>query len=376
VPNSYAVNSYNALNYSEQKGVWIAYLEMISMLQNKSRESFTSSINTAFDNIKDLGFNTVYVQVRAYGDAYYSSSLFPSGKYYDGKMGGSMAFDPLAIMVKSAHDRGLSIHAWINPMRLGNDTDIKGVSDSFLYKQWYNDDNRRGKMIVKSGDNWYLNPAYGDCVDLISDGIAEILSNYNVDGIQIDDYFYPTTSSSFDKSAYSASGTKLTLSNWRYQNVNRMVKRLYDTVHSISPDAVFGISPQGVPENNAPLYADVTLWCKTSGYCDYILPQVYMGFEHATAPYSDLIRTWSSMVKAPGVKLVIGLAPYKIGLSDQWAGSGKTEWQKNSNIISRQMADAKNLTNYGGVALYRYGSVFDPEKAVAAAVAAEVKLIE
>jgi uncharacterized lipoprotein YddW (UPF0748 family) len=329
-----------------------------------------------FDNIKGLGFNTVYMQVRAYGDAYYSSALYPSGEQYDGIMGGAMAFDPLSVMVKSAHDRGLSIHAWINPMRLGDDTDIKNVSDSYLYKQWYNSDNRRGKMVVKSGNYWYLNPAYSDCINLISDGIAEILSNYNVDGVQIDDYFYPTTNASFDKSAYSSSGTSLSLSNWRYQNVNRMVKRLYDTVHSVMPDAVFGISPQGTVENNAPQYADVTLWCKTAGYCDYILPQVYMGFEHATAPYEELISTWSSLVKAPGVKLVIGLAPYKIGATDNWAGSGKNEWINNTNIISRQMASAEKLSNYGGVALYRYDSVFAPEQSVAAAVAAEVRLIE
>jgi uncharacterized lipoprotein YddW (UPF0748 family) len=374
--NSYVVNSYNTLNYSEQKGVWVTYLELASMLKNKPQSSFAANINTAFDNIKDLGFNTVYIQVRAFGDAYYNSRLFPSGEQYDGTMGGSMEFDPLAVMVKSAHDRGLSIHAWINPMRLGDDNDMKNVSDSVLYKSWYNDDNRRGKMVVKSGDNWYLNPAYADCVNLISDGIAEILSGYNVDGIQIDDYFYPTTNASFDKSAYAASGTNLSLTDWRYQNVNRMVKKLYDTVHSVNSDAVFGISPQGRVENNAELYADVKLWCATAGYCDYILPQVYFGFEHKSVPYSETIRTWSSMIKAPGVKLVIGLAPYKIGVAESFSGTGKNEWKNNTNIISRQMADAKNLKNYGGVALYRYGSVFEPESDVRAAVAAEVALIE
>jgi uncharacterized lipoprotein YddW (UPF0748 family) len=349
---------------------------MMYMLKNKSQNSFTSSINSAFDNIKGLGFNTVYVQVRAFGDAYYTSSLFPSGEQYDGTMGGAMDFDPLAIMVKSAHDRGLSIHAWINPMRLGDDTDIKNVSGTVLYKKWYNDDNRRGKMVVKSGNNWYLNPAYADCVNLIADGIAEILSGYNVDGIQIDDYFYPTTNASFDKAAYAASGTSLSLTDWRYQNVNRMVKKLYDTVHSVSPDAVFGISPQGRIENNADLYADVSIWCSSAGYCDYILPQVYFGFEHKTVPYSETIRAWSGMIKTPSVKLVIGLAPYKIGIAESYTGAGKNEWKNNNNIISRQMADAKNLKNYGGVALYRYDSVFAPDENVRAAVAAEVALIE
>ncbi|MDR0992915.1 MAG: family 10 glycosylhydrolase [Ruminococcus sp.] len=374
--NLYTVNSYNTLNYSEQKGIWITYIELAAVLKNKSRESFTGSINSVFDNVKSLGFNTVYVQVRAFGDAYYSSALFPSGEQYDGTIGGDMDFDPLSVMVKSAHDRGLSIHAWINPMRLGNDSALRNVSSTFLYKQWYNDENRRGKMVVKQGSYWYLNPAYADCVNLITDGIAEILSGYNVDGIQIDDYFYPTTNASFDKSAYAASGTSLSLSDWRYQNVNRMVKKMYSTVHSVTPDAVFGISPQGRVENNAELYADVKLWCSTVGYCDYILPQVYYGFENAGAPYSDTIRTWSGLIKAPGVQLVIGLAPYKIGAADSYAGSGKNEWKNNNNIISRQMADAKNLKNYGGVALYRYDSVFNPENAVRAAVAAEVALIE
>jgi uncharacterized lipoprotein YddW (UPF0748 family) len=376
IGNSFAANSYNTLNYSEQKGVWLTYIELSEMLKNKSRTTFTNNINKAFDNIKELGFNTVYAQVRAYGDAYYNSSLFPSGIQYDGQIGGAMDFDPLAVMIKSAHDRGLSIHAWINPMRLGTDTEMKAVSSSYLYKQWYNDSNRRGKMVVKSGNNWYLNPAYSDCVDLISDGVAEILSNYSVDGVQIDDYFYPTTAASFDKSAYSASGTTLSLSNWRYENVNRMVKKLYNTVHSVMPDAVFGISPQGLIENNNPLYADVTLWCRESGYCDYILPQVYYGYENTTADYISSLNAWSRLVKAPGVRLVIGLAPYKIGLSDQWGGKGKNEWVENNNIISRQMADAKKLGNYGGIALYRYGSVFEPESGVASAVAAEVSLIE
>jgi uncharacterized lipoprotein YddW (UPF0748 family) len=374
--NTYAANSYNTLNYNEQKGVWLTYLELADMLKNKSEKTFTANINKAFDNIKALGFNTVYAQVRAFGDAYYTSALYPSGIQFDGTIGGAVSFDPLRIMVKSAHDRGLSIHAWINPMRLCTDSDMKNVSSEVLYKQWYNDSNRRGKMVVKSGSYWYLNPAYGDCVDLITNGIAEILSNYNVDGIQIDDYFYPTTNASFDKSAYDSSGSSLSLSAWRYQNVNRMVKRLYQTTHSVNNDAVFGISPQGIAENNDPLYADVKLWCREAGYCDYILPQVYFGFSHTAAPYSSAITEWSNMVKAPGVKLVIGLAPYKIGLVDTYAGKGKNEWIENNNIISRQMDAAKTIGNYGGVALYRYGSVFAPESTVASAVAAEVSLIE
>jgi uncharacterized lipoprotein YddW (UPF0748 family) len=154
-----------------------------------------------------------------------------------------------------------------------------------------------------------------------------------------------------------------------------MVKRMYKAGHAATPDAVFGISPQGYVDNNYDISADVREWCRTAGYCDYILPQVYYGFENQTAPYADVIAVWSNMIKTPSVKLVIGLSPYKIGLTDTYAGGGKAEWTTNTDILARQMALAETLPNYGGVALYRYGSVFEPEAEVAQAVQAEVENI-
>jgi len=276
-------------------------------------------------------------------------------------------------MVREAHNRGLSIHAWINPMRLMSDADIKGISDSYKIKQWYNSDDLRGKYIVKVNGTWYLNPAYSETVSLIADGVSEIVSKYNVDGIQIDDYFYPTTDKSFDSAAYSASGTSSSLLEWRMSMVSNMVRKLYSSVKNVNSTAVFGISPQGSISNNYnDLYADVKTWCAQSGYVDYILPQIYYGFSNSTLPYSDTCAAWSSLVKNSSVKLVIGLAPYKIGTEDTWAGNGKFEWANNTDIIARQMAFAETLPNYGGVALYRYDSLFNPSADVSAAVKAEV----
>jgi len=374
----YGTNSYNALNFREQKGFWITYLEYGSILKNKSESSFRKSIGNYFDNISDLGFNTVYVQVRAFGDAYYDSDLYPSGEQFDGTIGTSNDFDALQVMIDCAHERGMSIHAWINPMRLMYTSQLEKIDDSYQIKKWFDSDKYNGTYIVKSGDRWYLNPAYSEVTDLIASGITEIAANYDVDGIQIDDYFYPTTDSSFDRSAYSASGTDLSLSDWRIANVNRMVKKLYKAAHNANSSIVFGISPQGSVDNNYnQLYADVRTWCRSDGYCDYILPQVYFGFDNAALPYSDVILLWSSMVRNEDVKLVIGLAAYKIGAEDTYAGkSGKNEWLNNDDIISRQMKLAETLDNYGGVAIYRYDSLFNPAASVAAQVDKEIENIE
>lgn len=373
--NPYKKNSYSSLNFDEQKGFWITYLEYASILRNKSEASFRKSVGEYFDNISDLGFNTVYVQVRAFGDAYYNSELFPSGEQFDGTIGTKNKFDALQVMIECAHARGISIHAWVNPMRTMTTSRIEKIDDSYTIKKWYN--SKRGEYIVKSGDRWYLNPAYDEVTDLIAAGITEIAANYKVDGIQIDDYFYPTTDKSFDSAAYAEMGNGMSLSDWRIANVNKMVKKLWKAVHSANDTIVFGISPQGSVENNyGELYADVRKWCSESGYCDYILPQVYFGFDNAALPYADVIALWSGMVKNSDVKLVIGLAAYKVGAEDNYAGSGKREWLENSDILARQMKLAKALGNYGGVALYRYDSVFNPAADVSAQVSKEIKNIE
>ncbi len=373
VPMYFQANRYNALNFSEQKGFWISYLEFDHMLKNKTEAEFTAEINRCFDNVKSLGFNTVYTHVRAFGDAYYNSTLFPATNRFNGSYGVSGGFDPLKIMVQAAHDRGLSIHAWINPMRLMSDSDIGSISGKYKIGEWYASDMLRGKYIVKVNGVWYLNPGYKETVQLIADGVSEIVSNYNVDGVQIDDYFYPTTEAYFDSAAYAASGTSKSLSEWRIGIINNMVRQLYSAVKSANSTAVFGISPQGSIDNNYNgLYADVRTWCSSDGYVDYILPQIYYGFNNSTLPFKDTCLAWSRLVTNPSVKLVIGLAPYKIGIADNWAGDGKYEWANSTDMLARQMSYAQTLSNYGGVAMYRYDSLFLPSNDVSAAVSAEL----
>lgn len=343
--------NYTPLNYNNQKGVWFAYLDLNPNLKEKTESQFRAYIDNAFNNVHNLGCNTVYVHVRAFGDAYYNSSYYPWSNYSSGP-GSNPGYDPLEIMIDAAHSKGLSFHAWVNPMRLMTDENMKNIPDNYLVKQWYNSSSKKGKYIVKpSNSNYYwLNPAYEDVRNLINSGISEILQKYKVDGIHIDDYFYPTTDSSFDSDAYALSG-ETNLSNWRMSNIDKLVSGIYSTKEWINPEVLFGVSPQGNMGNNYTyMYADVKKWCSQSGFLDYIVPQIYFGFTNKWQPFETCANEWNNIIKLDSVNLIIGLAPYKIGTtSDDWS---------NSHVLSNQIALSQSLSRCNGVALYRYDSMF------------------
>lgn len=360
-------NKYNTLNYGEQKGMWISYLEYISMLKGKSKSQFTESVRTMYNNCVNMGINTVYVHARSHSDSYYISDYYPWSKYCTGTVGVDPGFDPFQILVDEAHSRGLSIHAWINPLRGMSDSDIKKVSNNYLMKQWYNDSSKNGTYIVNVKGVWYLNPSYQEPRNLIINGVKEIISKYNVDGIHIDDYFYPTTDNYFDQAAFNSSGYS-DLSQYRLDTVSNMVKELYSAIKATNPSVVFGVSPQGnIGNNYAFQYADVRKWTSQNGYLDYIVPQIYYGFNNKSQPYATNLQTWCDMVTNTNVKLVAGLAAYKVGTSESTG-----EWANDSRILARQTETFKMSNKYGGVAFFRYESLFSPASGVASKVNAEV----
>lgn len=371
----YGSNSYQAVNYSEIKGIWISYIELSELMQGQSESGFCSNIAEVFDNCVGLGINTVYVHVRSHSDAYYKSELFPWSKYVTGTLGSDPGYDPLAVMLREAHDRGLSFQAWINPLRACGTSQISSYGSYPVYT-FATATGMAGKYAVDVNGTYYLNPAYEQVTELIAAGAAEILANYNVDGLHIDDYFYPTTDASFDSSAFSASSAS-SLSDFRFSNCDRMVSELYSAVKKTNPTAVFSVSVQGRIENNyTQLYADVRKWCTTSGYLDVIIPQIYYGFENSSAPYKATLDEWEALAVKGGIPLVAGLSVSKVGCEDTWAGSGKYEWINNSDIISRQLAAAKECRSYGGFALYSYRSVFTPDSSVSAAVSREISSLK
>ena len=335
--------AYEPLNYREQVGMWLPYVRFPDYMQGKSEESFRKSVAQIMEDAAADSVNTVYFHVRPNGDAYYKSELFPKGVYLDGD------YDPLEIVLEEAHKRGISVHAWINPLRLQTAEQMEKVPDSFIVKKWIN----AGEAYVKNvNGRWYLDPAYTETVELIESSVSEILENYDVDGVHIDDYFYPTTDTEFDREAFEASGST-DLAQWRVDNVNRFVKAMYDTVKGKDARLVFGISPQGnIDADYSTQYADVIRWGSEDGFCDYIVPQIYFGFENENSPFLPTLKQWEELVDESKVALIIGLAAYKLGREDKWAGeAAELEWINDPDINKKQIMKVKN-SSADGYALY------------------------
>lgn len=358
----------------ETKAVWISYLEYQSILTGKTKKQFTNSIRSMFANLAEDGFNTVYVHVRSHSDAMYDSDIFPWSVYCAGTEGKDPGFDPLEIMVTEAHNAGLRIEAWINPYRIKGSTDTSKIAKSSPAYEWLDTD----KVVIVNGSGIFYNPADEDVIELVVSGVEEIVRNYDVDGIHFDDYFYPTTAESFDKAHYSeykSSGGNMKLAAWRRQNVNTLIKEVYSAIKAIDGSCRFGVSPAGNLDNNYnSLYCDVYTWVTSKGYIDYICPQIYFGFNNKSRPYLTVLDEFSEIITNKNIELIVGLSAYKCGAEDTYAGTdGKNEWKNSADILARQVTAARQEKQYGGFALYRYDSLYNPSSAVRKAVENEIK---
>ena len=178
----------------------------------------------------------------------------------------------------------------------------------------------------------------------------------------MDDYFYPSADTSYDKEAFDAQTEFGSLIDFRKNNVNLLVKQIYDAVKAENKDMLFGISPAGNISNNMnTLGADVKTWCSTPGYVDYICPQIYFGFNHSTVPFDRLSQQWIAMNTEESVDMVLGLSLHKVGANDQYAGAGATEWVENSDILKRSFEwIGENLDTVDGFCMFSYQYMFDP----------------
>lgn len=336
--NSSSEQTRPPVSHDTMKAVWLSYLEFQSF-QGSSETGFTAKIQSIFNTIAAKGLNTVIVQVRPHGDSFYESAYYPWSKCVSGTMGLAVDYDPLAIMVREAHSRGLSIHAWINPYRTMTDAEFSTVPDSYAIKQWYNSANRSEYMIQLSSDQrWWLKPGNREVQQLIINGAKEIVQKYAVDGIHIDDYFYGASPSNYGDSTAQAKA-----------NTTAMVKGLYDGIKSVRSAVQFGVSPLGgfTASNSLPnsdlnyLSTDLALWCSQPGYLDYVMPQIYWEYTHATQPFTMTLNKWENFVTEPSVALYVGLAPYKLSASE----------------IESQAADSLSSARASGYCLFRYDHI-------------------
>ena len=344
--------AYKTVNYDYLKGIWISYIDLAPMLTEKTEQQFRDNFEKACKNVLKVGCNTIFVHVRPFGDAVYNSDIYPLSYYLTGRYETSAAYDPLSIMVEIAHKNNISIHAWINPLRLESEQHLKEIDDRFKIKQWYN---ARNDYIchVEGDEHLWLNPGYEDVRKLIADGAKEIVQKYAVDGLHYDDYFYPTTKESFDIKCFSAFSKGKELSVWRMENISSLVKMIYNAVKSVNNNVVVGVSPQGNIENNYNyMYADVKKWSSTTGYIDYICPQIYYGYNNPVKPFLKTIKDWTGIVKCKDVKLYIGLAVYKTIGSD-------SEFVRTTGIIAKQINDISSFSECKGFILYKYLDLFN-----------------
>ena len=322
-----------------------------------NEDSFRDKISEMFDNCADLGINTVFAQVRPFCDAMYPSEIFPWSAYLTGYQGDPVYYDPLEIMVEEAHERGLGLHAWINPFRVSFDTDTDKLSEKNPAKKLLSDKKTIDRVVTADG-GLYLCPASTENHKLIIDGVREIIRNYEVDGIHIDDYFYPSTDISVDKTyydEYKKNGGALFYDKWRLEVISSFVSQMYTAVKSERNDCVFSISPAGNINNNyEEEYADVERWCSEKGYCDWIIPQIYYGFENEVLPFDKACKSWSELDKTDDVRMIYGIPAYKVN-------SEEDEFKAGGGIIEKQISAAKATDNYGGVAFFSYSSLVDPD---------------
>ena len=290
-------------NKREFRGAWIQAVngQWLGVGKQKMQETLTYQLN----ELQKDGVNAIIFQVRPECDALYQSSIEPWSRFLTGKQGvaPSPYWDPLQWMVTECHKRGMELHAWINPYRAKTKTthELDSRHVAIRHPEW----------VFEYDDQYILNPAIPECRNFICHVVGDIVRRYDVDGLHIDDYFYPYPAAGQtipDDQLFRSNPRGFTnKGDWRRDNVNLFIRQLSDTIHQNKPWVKFGVSPFGIYRNkkNDPngsntnglqnyddLYADVLLWVN-KGWVDYNVPQLYWEIGHKSADYQELIGWWN-----------------------------------------------------------------------------------
>ena len=289
----------------EFRGVWVASVANIDWPSQPGlpvAQQKTELLNI-LNRMEELNLNALVLQVRPNGDAFYNSAIEPWSGWLTGKQGTPPQpyYDPLEFAIAESHKRNIELHAWFNPYRAQlspNDGSFASNHAAIKYPQYAY---RYGKFI-------WLDPGAKIVQDQTFNTIMDVVRRYDIDAVHFDDYFYPYPQRGQEfpdyqtYNSYKASGGNLSLSNWRRQNVNNMVERLYQGIHAEKPYVKFGISPFGIYRPGNPpgivgldqyesLYADVKLWL-TKGWVDYLAPQLYWRIDPPQQSYPALLNWW------------------------------------------------------------------------------------
>ena len=314
----------------EMRAGWLATVYRIDWPTTAMTSVTTANINkqkaefiTILDSVKAANMNAVFFQVRPETDAFYNSAYEPWSAHLGGTRGVNPGYDPLAFAIEESHKRGIELHAWLNPYRYetsaGKYTGLPGDYKT-AHPEWILDYAVYTNGTKTTDGITILDPGNPAVRKLIKKVVGDLLSKYDVDGVIFDDYFYAYAGTNATLDSYSQNLYKpasMTLSNWRRDNVNKMVADVYDTIQAVKPQVQFGVSPFGIWTTSGTvatargltlpsgitgsnmyeqIYCDPVAWLE-QGKVDYISPQLYWTTTSSGQDYDVLCPWWSDVAK-------------------------------------------------------------------------------
>ena len=336
------------------------------------------ALTDKLDNLKSLGINTVFFQVKPDGTALWPSKILPWSDMLTGQIGQDPGYDPLQFMLDEAHKRGMKVHAWFNPYRVTTNTrpgtvaelnrtlSLNPPSVFVLHREW----------IRTAGDRYVLDPGIPEAREWITSIVAEVVSRYPVDGVQFDDYFYAESPNSTlnDNQTYRQYGQSFdSKADWRRDNTQQLITQVSRTIKQINPNVEFGVSPAGVWRNRShdpagsdtrgaaaydESFADSRRWVQ-QGLLDYIAPQIYWPFSRDAARYDVLAKWWAGVVKPTHTRLYIGVALYKVGEPL----SKEPDWTVQGGVpeLKKQLDLNESEPQIDGTILFRENNLNQPQ---------------
>lgn len=310
------VTAQNLLPKREFRGAWIQIIN--GQFEGMSRDQMQANLTHQLNVLQQCGINAIMFQVRGEADAMYASPYEPWSRFLTGRQGTAPNpyWDPLAWMITECHKRGMELHAWINPFR----AKTKGTKELALNHPYV----KHPERFFEYDGLYLFDPGLNENRRYICQIAADIVRRYDVDGIHMDDYFYPYPVAGMtipDQATYITHKNGIdNVDDWRRYNVNLFMEMMHDSIRAVKPWVKFGVSPFGIyhnvqPGSNIPgsntrglqnydnLYADVLYWIN-KGWVDYNIPQIYWEIGHKAADYEELIKWWSRF--AGGRPLFIG----------------------------------------------------------------------
>jgi len=344
----------------EFRAVWVATVANIDWPSKPglSVEQQQKEVISILDMHKNLGMNTIILQVRPSADALYQSSLEPWSRYLTGKQGAAPQpfYDPLDFWITECHKRGMELHAWLNPYRVAQSVneELSVNHIAFQHPEW----------ILAYGNKLYFDPGVPETRQFITKVVKDIVQRYDIDAIHMDDYFYPyPTAEPFPDTTsfrlYSRGFLPENIADWRRENVDITIEMINDTIKSVKPWVKFGISPFGVWRNIADdpagsdtkagatnyddLYANIIKW-QEKGWIDYCLPQLYWYIGQPAADFEKLVYWWKD--HSYNRAMYIGQAPYRIDPDSQ-----TSQWRE-ADQLPKQIRMLRSIPEMTGSAYF------------------------